>query len=235
MEIKDKVIIVTGASQGIGAATAKYLADQGAKVVLIARSEEKLKELAAGLKGALAIKGDLRQENDITNLIAQTLNKYSRIDILINNAGQGIYGPVEKINIDEYREIMELNLYGALRMMQVLIPIMREQGGGQIINVSSAVTKHYYPGMAAYSSSKYALNALSYTARQELAADKIIISSIMPKMTETNFGKNSLGTRPQWVTDSAARRDPSLVIDSADKVAQVIGELIRSGEAEAFV
>ncbi len=168
MDIKGKVIIVTGASEGIGYALAKELGKRGAKLVLAARSGDKIKELAGELPDAVAIETDMVKPGDIKNLIGQTVAKYGRIDVLVNNAGQGMYKPVEEVDIDQYRQIMELNVFAVLRAMQAVIPMMRKQGGGSILNVSSRVSQNYYPGLAAYASTKYALNALSMTARAEL-------------------------------------------------------------------
>lgn len=233
MKIKDKVIIVTGASEGIGEATAKILASKGAKLVLAARSGEKLKMLAKGLPDAIAVVTDMRKPKEINRLIVETLKKYGRIDILINNAGQGMYGPIEKIDIDKYKEVMELNVYGVVRAMQAVIPQMRAQGGGMILNVSSMVSKNYFPWLAAYASTKYALNAISLTARQELAQDNIIVSVFHPKMTATNFGKNAIGARPDWASepDDDDRQMPE--IDSAQEVAKQIAEQIVSEKDEA--
>ena len=231
MEIKDKVVIVTGASEGIGRATAKLLSARGAKVVLAARSTEKLKALAKELPEALAVAIDMRQPRDIKKLIDKTIKKYGRIDILVNNAGQGMYGPVENIDIEKYKEVMELNLYAPVRSMQAVIAPMRAQGGGMILNVSSMVSKNYFPWLGAYASTKYALNAISLTARQELAQDKIVVSVFHPKMTATDFGKHSLGARPEWVTRPQNDR-PAPQIDTPEQVAEKIIEQIKSEKAE---
>lgn len=227
MDIKNKVVIVTGASQGIGEAIAKALAAQGAKVALAARSADKLSALAKQLPGALAVPTDMRKAEDIENLIKTTLAKFGRIDILINNAGQGIYGPVEKIDIKQYKSVMELNVYGVLRAMQMVIPQMRQQGGGMILNISSRVSKNYFPFLAAYASTKYALNALTLTARQELEKDHITVSAFHPKMTASNFAKNSVGQRPDY-----AQR-PGMEVDTPEQVAEKVLEQIISGAPEA--
>lgn len=230
MDIKNKVIIVTGASEGIGKEVAKKLAHEGAKVILAARSDEKIGELAHELHGSLAVHTDMQIPNDIRNLIDRTMEIHGRIDILINNAGQGMYGPVEHIDIDKYKQIMNLNVYGPLLAMQLVIPHMREQGGGMILNVSSRVSKNYFPNLAAYASTKYALNALSLTARTELAPDKIIVSVMHPKMTATNFGKNAMGERPSL---PARPRTPGMEVDTPEQVADKVLELIHSEEPEA--
>ena len=229
MEIKNKVIIVTGASQGIGKATAKLLSSLGAAVVLAARSKEKIEAMQKELPNSFAIVTDMRKAEDIKNLIGKTLEKYGHIDILINNAGQGMGGPVENIDIEKYKSIMELNVYGVLRAMQEVIVPMRKQGGGMILNVSSGVTKRYIPGIAAYSSTKYALNAVSLIAREELAQDNIIVSLVHPNMTASNFYENMVGGLP----DFGDREMPPM--DSNEKVAEKIVELIGSEEAELEV
>ena len=233
MEINNKVIIVTGASDGIGEAVAKKLARAGAKVVLAARSDEKLAALAHEFPGSVAVHTDMTQQADIQNLIDRTMEIDGRIDILINNAGQGMMGPAENIDIDKYKHIMNLNVYGPLYAMQLVIPKMREQGGGMIVNISSRVSKNYYPNLSAYASTKYALNAISLTAREELKKDNIIVSVFHPKMTATSFGKNSVNARPEVATAYAEQaRARGLEVDTAEQVADKILEQIKSEEAE---
>lgn len=228
MEINGKVVIITGASEGIGLATARLLAGKGAKIVIAARSVDKIKNLEKELPASLAVVTDMRNYNDVNNLISETIKKYGRVDILINNAGQGMYGPVESIDIEKYKEIMELNVYSVIRAMQEVIPVMRKQGKGMIVNVSSGVSRRYIPGIAAYSSTKYALNAVTFIARQELEKDGIIVSSVLPKMTATKFGENSIGRRP----DFTARPGGMPPVDSAEKVAEKIAELIETEKDE---
>ena len=221
MQIKDKIAIVTGASGGIGLAVAKRLAQEGAKVVLAARSADKLKQLEREIPGSFAVPTDMRKQEDIHQLVQQTEQKFGRIDILINNAGQGLLSPVESIDLKDYREIMELNVFAVLEAMQAVIPIMRQQGGGAILNVSSLVSKNYFPQLGGYASTKYALNALSLTARQELASDKIVVSVFHPKMTATEFGQNARGE----TYHSGAGR-PGMTIDTPEAVAEKMIQLI---------
>jgi short-subunit dehydrogenase len=232
MDIHNKIIIVTGATQGIGRATAKLLAKEGATVVLVARSEKDLIDLEKELPGSFAVPTDLRSKADIQNLIDKTIEEFGRIDVLVNNAGQGMYGSFESINLPEYQKIIELNVYGPLLAMQAAIPQMKKQGGGVIVNVSSRVSKNYYPNLSAYASTKYALNALSLTARAELAKDHIVVSVMHPKMTATNFGGNSFGPHPDF-TDASGARAHGMEIDAPEAVAEKICELIRSGDAES--
>jgi short-subunit dehydrogenase len=231
MEIKNKIVIVTGASEGIGKSIAEKLAEHGAKVVLAARSDEKLAELAHKLPGSLAVHTNMSDENEIKNLIDRTIEVFGRVDILINNAGQGMYGPVESIDIDKYHHIMNLNVFGPLFAMELVIPHMRTQGGGMILNISSRVSKNYFPNLGAYASTKYALNALSLTAREELKKDNIVVSVMHPKMTATNFGKNALGSRPTGPSNRPA--NSGMEVDTPEQVADRTLELIKSEEPEA--
>ncbi|HVW66870.1 MAG TPA: SDR family oxidoreductase [Candidatus Peribacteraceae bacterium] len=228
MQIADKVAIVTGASHGIGLAIAQKLSEAGAKVVLSARSADKLEEISRELPGSIVIPADMRKAEDIANLIMQAKEQCGRIDILINNAGQGMRSPVESIDLDDYRSIMELNVFGVLQAMQQVIPVMRDQGGGMILNISSMVSKNYYPHLAAYSSTKYALNALSLTARQELEPDHIVVAVFHPKMTATEFGQNALGEK---YVSSAGR--PGMTVDTPEQVADAVLEQIKSEAPEA--
>ncbi|MGD0328098.1 MAG: SDR family NAD(P)-dependent oxidoreductase [Minisyncoccia bacterium] len=232
MEIRDKVIIVTGASSGIGRATATLLAHEGAKVVLAARSYDAIKKLAEALPGSLAVQTDMTKEKDIDNLIRATLKRFNRIDVLINNAGQGIYGAVEKVGIEEYRKIFELNVVGPLHAMQRVIPLMRKQGGGVILNISSVVSKANYPYLGAYASTKYALNALSLAARAELEKDNVVVGIMLPGMTDTDFGKNAIKSDVSIKNMQSRRREYLPEPDSPEFVAERIKSAIESGAAE---
>jgi short-subunit dehydrogenase len=228
MEIKDKVVIITGASRGIGLATARHLSELGAKIVLASRSADVIKRLESELPESLAVVTDMREPEDIKNLIDKTMEKYQRIDILINNAGQGMYGGVEHIEIEKYEEIMELNVYSIVRAMKLVIPIMRKQGKGMIVNISSGTSRMYLPYVGAYSSTKYALNAISFIARKELEKDGIIVSLVFPRITATKFAENAIGRRP----DFSARLGGAPPIDPPERVAEKIEEIIKSEEAE---
>jgi len=226
-------MIVTGASGGIGLATAKLLVQHGARVALAARSEDKLRSLSKKLPHTLPIPTDMTKPREIKQLIRQAREHFGRIDILINNAGQGYDAPVEKINIRTFRHIFELDLVGPLIAMQQVIPIMREQKGGSIINVSSGTALMTLPNMGPYSSLKGALASLSLTAREELLAEGICISVIYPYITLTDFEENTIKAVEEgpWEGDGD---DTFFPPDTAEFVAEKIFEGIRSGEAEIF-
>jgi len=195
MKVRDKVVIVTGASSGMGLATARLLAKKGAKVALVSRSKEKLEEISRDLPGSVVIQADMRVENDIKNMVAKAHEHFGRIDILINNAGRGYGTPLEYIDIKQFRELFELNVVGPLIAMQAVIPVMRKQGGGMIVNISSGTTLSYMPGVSAYASLKRALNGLTLTAREELKKDNIVVSVVYPYITETNFYRDGMKSK----------------------------------------
>lgn len=237
MDIKDKVAIVTGASSGIGMATARLFSKKGAKVALAARSENKLKELAKELPDSFVVKTDMTKADSVKNMVDKTLGHFGRIDILVNNAGQGMSAPVEKIDIEKYRSLIELNVIGPLTAMELVIPIMHHQSGGMIVNVSSLVSKMYIPGIAAYASTKCALNALSLTARAELEKENIVVSVVHPYITATNFYENVVQPEGSRQDLEANRlQDPNTPPpDPPEKVAEHILRAVESEEAEILL
>jgi short-subunit dehydrogenase len=231
--LSGKVAIVTGASSGIGRATAKLLAGQGVNVALVSRSKEKLEKLSGELPDSLAVPADMTKILQIKRMIKKTREHYGRIDILINNAGQGYDATVEKMNIGTLRYIYDLNILGPLFAMQQVIPIMKGQGGGTIINISSGTALMHLPNMSAYSSSKRALAGISLAARQELKNDAIVVSVVYPYITLTNFEKNTIRESPG---NESGRQDPTgpFPPDSAEYIAHKILEVVTTGEAEIF-
>jgi short-subunit dehydrogenase len=235
MEIVDKVVLITGASSGIGLATAHLFAQKGAKLALAARSSEKLTQLASELPETLAVPTDMRDESAVRQMVARTQEYYKRIDVLINNAGQGLNVPIEKVNIDAYRSVFELNVISVIVAMQAVIPIMRAQGGGAIINISSGTSKippERYKGanpVGPYASTKYALNAITLMARQELAADNISLSLVYPGVTATNFYNNLAGSYQSVASPAGATS-----VDNAESVAAKILEAVESQAAEVY-
>jgi NAD(P)-dependent dehydrogenase (short-subunit alcohol dehydrogenase family) len=229
MDVLDKVIIVTGASEGIGEAAARRLAREGARVALVARSTGKLEGLAGELPGSLPYTADMRDMDAVRTMIGAVHEHYGRVDVLINNAGRGMHAtPIERIEIDEFRELFELNIVGPLIAMQTVIPIMRGQGGGVIINISSRLSKMAIPGVAGYASTKYMLNGLTLTAREELAKDGIRVCLVLPGRTATRFQLNSMR-----VSADPGHSQPQG--DSAELVAETILRTIRTEEAEVNV
>jgi len=233
MDLKDTVVLLTGASTGIGLATARLLAKNGAKLALNARSGYKLAALSKELPGSAAFPADMSDESAVTGMIDAVKATFGRIDILINNAGRGMQGPLERIDIGEYRRLWDLNVVGPLVAMQKVIPLMRSQGGGAIVNISSGTALMYAPGLGGYSATKRALNGLSLTARGELAKDGIVVSVVYPYVTKSDFYKNlvSSETKLRNVDEYVTGRAPA---DSSEHVAQLILDIIKTGEPEIF-
>ncbi len=227
MNVKGKVAIVTGASSGIGLATASLLTQKGARVALVARSKEKLEELSRKLPNSFVVVTDMTKEKEIKEMVRRVKEHFGRIDILVNNAGQGYDALVEKIDLKTYRKVFDLDVAGPLIAMQEVIPIMRELGKGVIINISSGTALMALPGMAGYSSLKRALAGISLTAKEELRKDKISVGVVYPYITETDFEKNTIkedGDRDGGMPEG----------DSAGYVAEKILDAIESERAETF-
>lgn len=230
MEVNGKVILITGASQGIGRATSRHLATHGARLVLAARTSGPLHALAREIPGSVAVPTDVRKDEDVTALLGGTLDKFGRVDILINLAGQTMFAPVEKIEVEHYRDLLDLNVVGYLRTMQAVIPVMRGQGSGMIVNASSMVSTMHVPNLAGYASTKYAVNALTLTAREELRDAGIIVCLIRPRLVETAFGRNAAMPEPEALRDRTNTSAPPM--DTPEFVAEKIVELIGSEAAE---
>lgn len=227
-----KVAVVTGASSGIGRATAELLSRKGARVALVARSAAILQELAEELPGSRAIPADMTKSSQVRRMMKDAFGYFGRIDILVNNAGRGYDAPVGKIDIGTFRYIYGLNVIGPVVAMQQAIPIMKRQGGGAIVNVSSGTALMNLPGMSPYASSKRALAAISLAARQELANDHIVVSVIYPYITKTEFEKNTIRVIP--VPEDEIEPSGPYPPDTAEFVAEKIVGGIMNGDAEIY-
>jgi NADP-dependent 3-hydroxy acid dehydrogenase YdfG len=187
MEIEGSVCIVTGASSGIGAATARALAARGAPVVLAARRAERLESLAAELPDALAVATDVTDAAALRRLADAALDTYGRIDVLVNNAGQGLHVPVAQLAADDLRAVFDLNVVAPVLAMEAVLPAMLEEGRGAVVNVSSGTSLRAIPGVGGYAATKAALNMVSDVARLELAGGGVRVSVVYPSITATEF------------------------------------------------
>lgn len=193
MSASSQVILITGASAGIGAALAQTLADRfpNIKLILAARSIDKLERIAdrARQSGAevLVVATDMGDPDQVKALAKTAIDKYGRVDVLVNNAGYGQMGPVELIPIESVQRQFQVNVIGAIGLIQAMIPVMRDQGGGKIINVSSLGGRIAFPFGGLYSASKFALESLSDSLRRELAPFNIRVSVIEPGPVSTEF------------------------------------------------
>ncbi len=195
--LENLVIVITGAGQGIGAAIAQHMSEEGAKIVLAGRTEPKLKKIAERLNikkdRLLAVTSDVTVRSGMKKIINSTIKKFGHIDIFINNAGVGIHKPLIETTEKEFDTIFNTNLKAIYYSFLELIPILKKSSGGQIINISSLAGRMGVAGLAAYSASKAALNVLSEAVGGEVRNDNIKICVLSPASTDTNFMSNLSG------------------------------------------
>lgn len=192
MDLKNKVVIITGASSGIGKATAVKLAKGGAAVVLCARNEDELIKLKDTIESsggrALVVKTDVTKPAEFENAVAKTLAEYGSIDVLINNAGLMPLSFVEKLKTDEWEKMVDVNIKGVLNGVAAVLPTMRTNKSGHIINISSSAAHNYFPGGAIYCATKVAVKMFSEGLRKELAPlYGINVTSIEPGAVNTSL------------------------------------------------
>lgn len=195
MDLARKVVLITGASEGIGAAAAKEFRQRGCELALVARSKEKL-DKAAGETGGFAISADLRDPAARHRAVEAALSKFGRIDVLVNNAGVGMYAPSWRADMTSVRDMFELNYFAVLDMIQRVVPSMRRQGGGAIVNVSSIGGLVPLPWFSNYSASKFAVSGLTAGLRIELVKDKIHCMDVCPGYVQTGFQTNVISGKP---------------------------------------
>ncbi|MGO9028902.1 MAG: SDR family oxidoreductase [Acidimicrobiales bacterium] len=228
MEIDGAVCIVTGASSGIGAATARQLHGLGARVVLAARRTERLEALAVELPGSLPVTTDVTDAAQVQRLVALAVDVFGTVDILVNNAGQGLHVPLEELDPADLRAVFELNVVAPLVAIQAVLPTMREGSGGAVVNVSSATSLRVFPGLGGYAATKAALNMLSQVGRVELAEAGVTVSVVYPSVTATEFHDH---LRAGHLVTGAWTITP----DPPELAAGAIVFAIRTGDAHVLV
>jgi NADP-dependent 3-hydroxy acid dehydrogenase YdfG len=195
-----KVALVTGASSGIGEGTALALAKAGASVALSARRADRLEALVKKIEAeggkAIALPGDMTVEAEAIAAVEETVQQLGRIDILINSAGVMQAGGITGVNIAEYRRVFEINVFATLYSWAAAVPHMLEQGGGDIINITSLAGKKGGPETNAYSASKHAANSMTDAMRQELGGKNIRVAYLMPGATSTEVASGI--SNPNW-------------------------------------
>jgi short-subunit dehydrogenase len=194
MKLRDKTVIVTGASSGIGRETAIAFARADTNLVLASRNEAALNELAAEVlpqvQRVLVVPTDVTQRSAVDAMVQQAAREMGSIDILVNNAGVGLNALLAEGSMTNIRRLFEVNVYGALHCIQAVVPYMKQQGRGQIINVSSVAGKIATPRNGAYAATKFALTAISDALRLELADYGITVTTVFPGITDTPFTAN---------------------------------------------
>jgi short-subunit dehydrogenase len=225
-----RVAVVTGASSGIGEATARELAGRGASVVLASRAVDRLgglrREISASGGTALVVETDVSDRSSVEAMVWRAVGEFGSLDVLVNNAGLGLSGRISEVRAEDVRHVFEVNTVGPLNCIQAALPHMGE--GGCIINVSSVVGKRAIPKVGAYCATKSALDALSDALRVEIDERKITVTSVYPGTTRTSFRENSRrtksekrGWRPKGVTP--------------DKVAVKIADAAEKGPRDVYV
>jgi 3-oxoacyl-[acyl-carrier protein] reductase len=203
MDYQGKTAVVTGGTKGIGRAIAEALVREGLNVCVGARSEDEIEETVAALNGldkgnATGAVCDVRDFEQVRALFEHASAEFGGVDVLVNNAGIGIYKPVEEMSPEEFRAVLETNLFGVFYCCRVAVPEMKRRGGGYIINISSLAGANPHPRMAAYNASKFGLNGFSEALMQEVRHDKIKVSYIMPGSVNTEFGGDSVSDEKSW-------------------------------------
>lgn len=234
VSLRNKVILITGASSGIGEYTARLFAAEGARLVLLARREDRLAALKQELGPdceALIFPADVSNSEELSAAVEAVVEKWGRIDVLVNNAGISIGGPFDEIRESDLRDLLQINLYGAMRLTQLVLPVMMKQRSGHIVNISSAAAELGSPGYTAYIAAKAGLNAFSLTLRREVSQKGVRVSVIMPGWTRTEMFRNF---------DEAELRKVGLVnpiiwVAEADTAARVIVEAVRWNRREVIL
>jgi NADP-dependent 3-hydroxy acid dehydrogenase YdfG len=225
------IVAITGASAGIGRATAVRLAQAGAGIALCARRRERLDEVAAEVAAAggraLPVVADVTSEADMTRLVAETVERFGRLDVMMCNAGFGVYGAIDSLAPEQLRQLVEVNYLGTCYAVRAALPVFRRQQSGHVIIVSSIVGKRGVPYMGAYAATKFAQVGLGECLRAELAGSGIHVSLVFPISTETEFFA-VMTAQSGFATRAAGPRQ------SAADVAEAIAAAIRRPVPEVY-
>jgi short-subunit dehydrogenase len=231
-ELKGAVVLITGASAGIGSAAALAFAREGARLLLAARRRDRLEEVAATARAlggeALVAETDVADRRQVHAAVDKAVSAFGRLDILINNAGIGYHGMLEDTPIEEIETLWAVNMMGPIYATQAAIPLMRKQGGGQIINIASVAGKRGGPGSSVYCATKFAMVGMSEALRVELRGSGIEVSVICPVSTATEFFDASSAR-------SKRHHPPMGPIQTAEKVARAIVRCARKPRPEVIV
>jgi len=219
--IKDKVVIITGASSGIGEATALLLANRGAKVVLGARGSDRLEKLAKRITDAggeaVYAPTDVKRRDDVSNLVQLAGERFGKLDVLFNNAGVMPISPLDDLRVEDWEDMIDVNIKGVLYGIAAALPVFRKQGFGHFINTASVAGFKTVPNMSVYSGTKFAVRAISEGLRQE-AGDKLRVTVISPGLVNTNFADGV--TNPEVKAQWEASRDKFAM--SPDAIARAV-------------
>jgi NAD(P)-dependent dehydrogenase (short-subunit alcohol dehydrogenase family) len=238
-----KTVVITGGSRGLGLILARELADEGARLALVARDEEELARAVDDIESrqpfaeVLPLQGDVRLRYDAERMIAQVVERFGRVDVVINNAGIIQVGPLDHMKLSDYEDAMATHFWGPLYMVVAALPHMRRIGGGRVVNISSIGGKIAVPHLVPYSASKFALAGLSEGLRVELARDNVIVTTVFPGLMRTGSPVNAMfkGQRPQEYAWFAISDSLPLATIDAGRAARQIITACRYGEAELII
>jgi NAD(P)-dependent dehydrogenase (short-subunit alcohol dehydrogenase family) len=240
-DFHDKVALITGGSRGLGLLIARELGRRGARVVLTARDAEELENARANLTSdnidASVLAADVGVDRDADRIVADTVKRFGRIDVLVNDAGVIQAGPLEHMSLGDFEEAMAVHFWAPLRTMRAAIPHMRRQGGGRIVNISSIGGKLGVPHLVPYCASKFALTGLSTSMRAELRRDRIYITTVSPGLMRTGSPFNAWFKgrhREEFAWFTIADSIPGLSMN-ADRAARQIVDAAQAGDAELIV
>jgi NAD(P)-dependent dehydrogenase (short-subunit alcohol dehydrogenase family) len=209
-----KVALVTGGSRGIGFAIARALQQQGASVVITGTDEKRLKAARAELGArTTTARADVREADQVDAAVKHAIEQFGAIDVLVNNAGIGVFRSVAEMTLGEWNDVIATNLTGVFHCTRAVLPQLRARGGGWIVNISSLAATNPFASAAAYCASKAALNAFSEALMQEVRHDGIRVAYVMPGSVQTGFGGREPGSHDSWKL-------------APDDVAQVVVDLI---------
>jgi NAD(P)-dependent dehydrogenase (short-subunit alcohol dehydrogenase family) len=234
--LRDKVVVISGGSRGLGLVLARYVCARGGNVALIARDPEELARAKADLAPhgsvVLTIESDLLDSEQIRSAVRRIIDRFSKIDILINNAGIIEVGPLEHMRPEDFDRAMRLHFWAPFELISQIVPEMRIWGGGRIVNISSIGGKIAVPHMASYSASKFALTGLSDAVRAELARDNIHVTTVAPGMMRTGSHVNAKfkGKHDKEFAWFAASAGAPLLSMNANRAARKILAACRRGQ-----
>lgn len=237
-------VLITGGSQGIGKATALLFANKGYDVVLAARQSDRLsaagQEVESLGRQALTVPTDVRDPQQVKTLVDKALERYGAIDVLINNAGMYASGSVENFSLDDWHQIIDLNLWGYIHTINALLPHMIERGSGTIVNLSSIAGKVPVAYLVPYNTSKYAVTGMTEAMHAELKPKGIHVCGIYPNLIDSNLMERAM-FRGKDAEDAEARRKQLEqvlsvpVVEKPEDVAKAIWEAVKHQRAEVLV
>lgn len=236
--------LITGGSEGIGKATALLLAQQGYDLVLAARHSDRLEAAASEVRSlgrdVLPVVTDMKDPNQVKTLVEKTLEYYGQLDVLVNNAGIYLSGPVEEFSLDDWHQAIDLNLWGYIHTIQALLPHFLQRGSGTIVNVSSIAGKVPVPYLTPYCTTKFAVTGLTESLHSELSPKGIHVAGIYPNLIKSNLVQRAI-FRGKDAQDQQARQEQLEqvlkvpVVEKPEDVAQAVWSAIAHKKAEVIV